>query len=104
MSASLTAHFSEVDPHRMIHTCGLTEGFARPIVHALAYGWVNVNATRCNLVTEPLSGEGEKKPRIMEDQYSSSIALLPRTSGRLIRGILPDYNGFYDSVSPRRPR
>ena len=32
-----TAHFSEADSHRMIHTYDLTEGSARPIVHALTH-------------------------------------------------------------------
>ena len=34
----LTAGFSVVDPHRMMHTCDLTEGFALPIVHASMCG------------------------------------------------------------------
>jgi transposase len=32
-----TAYFSVIDPQRMAHTCGLTDGFVRPGVHASTY-------------------------------------------------------------------
>ena len=42
-----TARFSVIDPHRMMHTCGLTDGFVLTGIIALTYGQVSVNATRC---------------------------------------------------------
>jgi hypothetical protein len=36
-AAFSTAGYSVVDPHHKVHTCGLTEGFAQRMVHALAY-------------------------------------------------------------------
>src|SRR5215208_1823825 len=42
-----TARFSVIDPHRMMHTCGLTDEFVLTGIIALTYGQVSVNATRC---------------------------------------------------------
>ena len=42
-----SARFSVIDPHRMMHTCDLTDGFVRTGIIALTYGQVSVNATRC---------------------------------------------------------
>jgi hypothetical protein len=46
----LTARFSVIDPHRMMQTCALTDGFVRTGIIALTYGQVSVNATRCHTV------------------------------------------------------
>jgi hypothetical protein len=46
----LTARFSEIDPHRMMQTCALTDGFVRTGIIASTYGQVSVNATRCHTV------------------------------------------------------
>ena len=43
----LTARFSVIDPHRMMQTYGLTDGFIRTGMITLSYGQVSVNATRC---------------------------------------------------------
>jgi hypothetical protein len=43
----VTARFSVIDPHRMMQTCGLTDGFVRTGIIALTYGQVSANATRC---------------------------------------------------------
>ena len=44
----LTARFSVIDPHRMMQTCALTDGFVRTGIIALTYGQVSGNATRCD--------------------------------------------------------
>ena len=46
----LTARFSVIDPHRMMQTYGLTDGFIRTGMITLSYGQVSVNATRCKTV------------------------------------------------------
>jgi hypothetical protein len=44
-----TARFSVIDPHRMMQTCALTDGFVRKGIITLTYGQVSVNATRCRI-------------------------------------------------------
>jgi hypothetical protein len=44
---AITARFSVIDPHRMMQTCALTDGFVRTGIIASTYGQVSVNATRC---------------------------------------------------------
>jgi hypothetical protein len=41
-----TARFSVIDPHCMMQTCALTDGFVRTGIIASTYGQVSVNATR----------------------------------------------------------
>ena len=42
-----TARFSVIDPHRMMQTCALTDGFVRTGIIASTYAQVSVKATRC---------------------------------------------------------
>ena len=42
-----TARFSVIDPHRMMQTYGLTDGFIRKGMITLSYGQFSVNASRC---------------------------------------------------------
>src|SRR5215213_1454847 len=47
LSGVLTARFGVIDPHRVMQTCGLTDGFVRTGMIALTYGQLSLNATRC---------------------------------------------------------
>jgi hypothetical protein len=53
-----TARFSVIDPHRMMQTCALTDGFVRTGIIALIYGQVSVNATRCRCLLVSLRSHG----------------------------------------------
>src|SRR4051794_4973759 len=52
----LTARFSVIDPHRMMQTCALTDGFVRTGIIASTYGQVSVSATRCESVNADQEG------------------------------------------------
>src|SRR5215217_8299402 len=63
----VTARFSVIDPHRMMQTCDLTDGFVRTGIIALTYGQVSVNATRCRA---PLPGSSTCSGRTAWWSYS----------------------------------